>query len=112
MPVVHPQWRLEVGKVPFNLRSGLDDLAWQFVKLDGREPGGSTQSPIRKTPFNEEGERIAPDIDPGIKSVQILQALEEVQPYYGPEGTIEGGEGSPLWHVHRLNIIDEPDCFW
>lgn len=82
-----PQWRLQIGEILFNLRSCLDHLAWQLVILDGGKPGEYTQFPIRETPFSKAGNLTATQIVPDIKCAQILEALEEVQPYYGPGRT-------------------------
>ena len=107
VPTVDPQWRLQIGEILFNLRSCLDHLAWQLVILDGGKPGGYTQFPIRETPFSKAGNLTATQIVPEIKCAQILEALEEVQPYYGPGRTPHPYTQGPLWQVHKLNNIDK-----
>ena len=110
VPEVDPQWRLEVGEILFNLRSALDHLPWQLVILGGSEPGEHTSFPIRETPFSEKGKLTAPRLDPEItnaQSAQILKALDEIQPYYGPDGEPADPCYSPLWQVNKLNNIDK-----
>jgi hypothetical protein len=46
LPEIDPKWSLIVGELLYNLRSALDHLAWQLVKLDGRKPGKHTQFPV------------------------------------------------------------------
>jgi hypothetical protein len=108
VPAVDPEWSLEIGEILFNLRSALDHLAWQLVLLDGREePGEHTQFPIRETPFSKKGTLTPTRLVPEITDPQILRALEEVQPYYGPDLAPAEYTSSPLWQVHKLNIIDK-----
>jgi hypothetical protein len=104
VPTVDPKWSLESGEILFNLRSALDHLAWQLVILDGQTPGEQTQFPIREMPFNKKGVLTTTQLSPEIKSPQILKALEEVQPYYGPDFTPEPPSTGPLW---QLNNIDK-----
>jgi hypothetical protein len=44
LPPVDPEWALEVGEVLYQLRSALDHLTWQLVKLDGGTPIGRAGS--------------------------------------------------------------------
>ncbi|HTZ62694.1 MAG TPA: hypothetical protein VMB51_01165 [Solirubrobacteraceae bacterium] len=108
LPEIDPQWSLQAGDVVHNLRAALDHLAWQLVRLDKGTPGEHTQLPIRKSPFNQKGERIPPQLNPAVQNPQILAALEEIQPYYRPNGdNLSTPHLSLLWRIHRLDIIDK-----
>ena len=108
VPAVDPQWSLEIGEILFNLRSALDHLAWQLVILDGaHEPGKDTQFPIRETPFNKKGVLLPIRLIPEVTNPQILEAFEEVQPYYRHDLTPQPPCQSPLWQVNKLNNIDK-----
>jgi hypothetical protein len=107
LPAMDPAWSLSVGDIVHNLRSALDHLAWQLVILDGGTPDENTQFPIRDSPFNKRGQWVRPQLRPEVKSPHILDALEEVQPYFGPYGEPAVYAESQLWRVHRLDIIDK-----
>ena len=47
---------LLIGEIAYNLRSGLDQLAWQLALLNGRMPRNKTAFPIHKD-RTERGER-------------------------------------------------------
>lgn len=107
LPDMPPDWSLRVGDVVHNLRSALDHLAWQLVILDGGCPDEKTQFPIHESPFNKKGEWIRPQLRPAVTRVQILDALEDVQPYFGPQGEPVVYATNHLWRIHRLDIIDK-----
>lgn len=107
LPELDPEWGPVIGDCLFNLRSALDHLAWQLVLLDGGTPGEQTQFPIRPSPFDKNGQLLAPNLQPSIRNPNILKALEEVQPYRGPEGEPVPFTISPLWRLSRLNNIDK-----
>ena len=75
--------------------------------LDSKTPDDRTQFPIHASPFNKKGEWIRPQLRPSIRDPQILDALEEVQPYLDGQGAPMVYAESPLWRIHRLDIIDK-----
>jgi len=103
VPVLDDEWRLVVGEILYNLRSALDHLAWQLVVADGGTPGELTKFPIRKSP-GKSPLQLQPPI---INSPQVLEALESVQPYWGPSGEPCDYRLSHLWQLSRLNNIDK-----
>jgi hypothetical protein len=107
LPAIPPEWTLATGETLYNLRSALDHLAWQLVMLDGGTPGEHTQFPIRETPFDKNGDLLRARIQPTISSAQILDLLEEVQPYRGPMGEPADPTRSPLLRLHKLNNVDK-----
>ncbi len=111
VPVVDPKWSLQIGEIAYQLRSALDHLAWQLVLLDGKTPGEDTQFPVRDTRRNKHGELLPVKVLlPKVKSGQILQLLDECQPYKG-DGSQEVSQfeahRSPLWVLRGLNNIDK-----
>lgn len=107
VPEVAPEWSLQVGEILYNLRSALDHLAWRLVELDGKIPTKYTQFPVHTSPVNKKGKPIAIQLSPAVEDSKILKALEETQPYKGADGRPRPYHRSPLWMVHRLNIIDK-----
>ena len=108
LPEIDPQWSLLVGEILYQLRSALDHLAWQLVLLDGGEPGQQTQFPVlTKPPTGKKGKPREVQLKPAVKDAKILDALDKAQPYRGHEGNIVPFRNSPLWLLHRLNIIDK-----
>src|SRR5690606_21763862 len=72
-----------VGDVLHNLRSALDQLAWQLVLFDGGTPNQLTTFPVlREPPTDGRGERVPVTIKPGIDDPRIHRALEEAQPFH------------------------------
>jgi hypothetical protein len=107
VPAIPPAWSLTVGEILYNLRSALDHLAWQLVLLDGGNPGDDTQFPVRASPFDKKGQLFRARLIPPVSNAQILDTLEECQPYRGPDGEPAAFTDSPLWQLHRMNIIDK-----
>lgn len=107
LPAMDPAWSLQVGDVVHNLRSALDHLAWQLVILDGGEPTEKTQFPVRKSALNAKGELAHTQLRPAVSNPDILDALEAVQPYIGPEGQPANYAENPLWRLNRLDITDK-----
>jgi hypothetical protein len=107
VPVIDTEWRLVIGEILYNLRSALDQLAWQLIILAGKQPNERTQFPIRDTPFNDAGDLVGAELRPTIHHAGIRAAVEEVQPYRGVQGEPHPFNLSPLWKLHRLNIIDK-----
>ena len=108
LPEIDPQWSLLTGELLYQLRSALDHLAWQLVLLDGGEPGRQTQFPVlAKQPAGKKGKPGQVQLRPAVQDIKILDALDKAQPYRGYEGDIVPHRNSPLWQLHRLNIIDK-----
>lgn len=72
-----------LGDFLHNLRSALDNLAWQLVLLNGGNPTGRTAFPIFTSPddFEARGR-------PRLKGMSAahLQVIEDLQPYPGRNG--------------------------
>jgi hypothetical protein len=107
LPPLDAEWAVVAGEILFNLRSALDHLAWQLVRLDGGTPGDKTQFPVRESPFNKKGDFIGVDLVPPLKRLDIRDALEKCQPYDTTLAPQHGIDQNPLWRLHRLNIIDK-----
>src|ERR1700683_2196431 len=106
-PLIPPEWSVIIGEILFNLRSALDHLAYQLVILDKGTPTDQTKFPVRESPFDIKGKPISINSQLPIKDPKILAALEECQPYTGPDGEIYPPDENFLWLLHRLNIIDK-----
>ncbi len=107
LPAMDPTWSLRVGDVVHNLRSALDHLAWQLVILDGAKPDEKTLFPVRKSAVSKTGQSAPTQLRPAVRNREILDALESVQPYLGPDGQPANYAENPLWRLHRLDIIDK-----
>jgi hypothetical protein len=111
VPTVDPEWSLQAGEILYQLRSALDHLAWQLVELDGGIPGERTQFPIRDSPLDKNGTpRPIRDLMPQIKSTEILELVDECQPYRGFDGetrTRFEAHSDVLWHIKVLNNVDK-----
>ncbi len=107
LPTINPEWSLIAGEVLYSLRSALDHLAWQLVLLDGGTPGDQTQFPVHESPFNKDGSLRTVQLTPPVKHPKILAALDECQPYRGPDGHPAIPYNSFLWRVNKLNNIDK-----
>lgn len=101
VPAIDPDWALIIGEILFNLRSALDHLAWQLVLFDGKKPFDKTQFPIRESSNNQ-----TVQLRPAIANTEVLQALEELQPYAGTQGA-HGYRRDPLWRLNKLCNIDK-----
>jgi hypothetical protein len=101
VPWIDPAWSAIFGQGIYNIRSALDHLAWQLVRLDGQDPTRATQFPLLDSSRDKSGRKLAVDIAPGIKRPDILAAVESMQPYHG------GGKwGDQLGVVAELSRID------
>jgi hypothetical protein len=101
IPYIALEWSVVIGEILFHLRSALDHLAYQLVALDGRTPTEQTKFPIRDSPLDKNGKTLPlRDLMPEIKSSKILAAINECQPYRGPDR-------EPLWLLKVLNNIDK-----
>jgi hypothetical protein len=90
-----------VGEFAYNVRSGLDHLAWQLALL-------TTDKPSRLTAFPIESECPGPankSFDEKVASIpaEALKVIESLQPYTrGP-----AFKDHPLWQVNKLCNIDK-----
>jgi hypothetical protein len=104
VPRLKPEWSAIVGDALYNIRSAWDHLAHQLVVLDNGKPANQTQFPIhRDRPFNKDsGECRRPQTQPPIRSTDIRDAIERVQPYDpGPF------DQSHLWAINMLCNTDK-----
>jgi hypothetical protein len=106
VPTVDPMVAAIVGDIVHNLRSALDHLAWQLVRLDGGQPDETTAFPIHLSSLNGRGNPRNLTIAPGIRRSDIMEAVESMQPYdalrYG-----HPPETDALGILQRLNNIDK-----
>jgi hypothetical protein len=80
-PPPDPVWGAVAGDAIHNLRSALDHLAHQLVRLCDNEPTTSTSFPIHTRPPRQRcGRRKLPTIDGGVSEV-IRERLDSIQPY-------------------------------
>jgi len=111
VPAVEPDWLLQAGEILYQLRSALDHLAWQLVVLDGGSPSDKTQFPVRDSPLDRKGNaRPLGTLMPEIKDPQILDLLNQCQPYSGTgleQLTRSEAREQPLWRLRVLNNIDK-----
>jgi hypothetical protein len=74
----------------------------------GKRPRTRHSSSSAKTPFAKKEVKQPTQLEPAINNrPDILQALEESQPYFGHDGATTDYPLSPLWMLHRLDIIDK-----
>jgi hypothetical protein len=111
MPLVDPEWALEVGEIVYQLRSALDHLAWQLVLLDGGDTSKRPQFPVRDSPNDRNGNLLPlQTLMPEVKDPKILGLLNECQPYSG-DGTQhlapQDAQRIPLWGLRALNNVDK-----
>jgi hypothetical protein len=90
-----------VGEFAYNVRSGLDHLAWQLALLTTDKPGRLTAFPIESEcpgpgnkSFNEKVASIPPE---------ALQIIESLQPYT----RWPAFKDHPLWQINKLCNIDK-----
>jgi hypothetical protein len=112
LPPVDPEWALELGEVLYQLRSALDHLTWQLVKLDGGTPNEQTQFPVKPSPNDKHGKLIPLRnlVIPRIKRADILKLIDECQPYesgLGERLPVAEAKTTPIWHLNVLNIVDK-----
>lgn len=94
----------------YNLRSSLDQLAWQLALLTTDDPFDRTEFPIFRDPerFRSVTKRGAPTRGSGVEKMQDMppgaqELIEELQPYHeeNPPDT------HPLWIIHQACNIDK-----
>jgi hypothetical protein len=92
---------LTIGEFAYNLRSALDQLAWQLALLSGRLPSRDTQFPIhrdRDAKSEDRFRRLTWDMP--CEAVKVIQTL---QPYQ--RGAAFGTH--PLWQLNQLCNLDK-----
>ena len=87
------------GEIIHHLRSSLDHLVWQLVRVRGEYPlTAHLEFPIFLDP--EKFKSAAPRKIQGVPS-DAATLIEQAQPYH------RGGENDPLWILHDLDIHDK-----
>jgi hypothetical protein len=94
--LVPVEWSAIVGDIVHNLRSALDQLAWQLVLLNGNTPGRNTYFPIAlaKTGY---GKQLRASLNGASDRARTL--VRRLKPY--PEGNLI------LSQVHALDVCDK-----
>jgi hypothetical protein len=90
-----------LGEFAYNLRSGLDQLAWQLARINGsRVPRSATSFPIFSTPrpFNDKTRDILP---------AAVTVIESLQPYQRGNAF----KDHPLWIINELCNLDKHSIF-
>jgi hypothetical protein len=102
-PMLPPHWPAVFGDFVHNLRSALDHLAWQLVKLNRGSPNESTQFPIWPNEFRYvDGAQKALWVSGGV-SPAALGEIKAVQPYQRPDRL----DFDFLWRLRNLDVIDK-----
>src|SRR5579862_3780797 len=88
---------LTLGESLYDLRSALDQVAWQLSLLTAKRPSRKTQFPIQLKPNKDTFERQTHDIPSAAKDV-----IESLQPYHSADP-----EHHPLWLLSELCNLDK-----
>ena len=92
---------LLVGEIAYNLRSGLDHLAWQLSLLSGRTPSRDTAFPIQNDRSKRSEDRFRRTTwDIPCEAIEIIKSL---QPYARGEDF----KSHPLWQLNKLCNVDK-----
>lgn len=106
-PAPSPDWPLMIGDCVHNLRSAVDHLAWQLVRLNGGGPTTATQFPIRTSIFRRSPctglIEPTPLLVSGGVSQDAMDIIDSVQPYKRRDEA----RTHPLWLIHELDAIDK-----
>ena len=82
-----PMWSVRVGELIHDLRSALDNLVWQLVLVNGKDPGEHNQFPIYTEPPKGRSRffRKATRLDDMLAGVDpsAVATIKELQPYHG-----------------------------
>jgi hypothetical protein len=98
-------WSIRIGEIIHNFRSALDHIVWE---LAGRPsiPGTKTQFPVfhSQDGFDARGRKnFLKQVDSS-----AVKLIESEQPFFTrKDGTAEGADASPLWHLKELSDIDK-----
>jgi hypothetical protein len=98
-PILDGDILLSLGDFVYNLRSGLDQLAWQLCLSGGGTPGRDTMFPIHEDEAKSEGTFLKRVCGMHSDAVAILR---EVQPYKRPDF-----KKHPLWQLNTLSNIEK-----
>jgi hypothetical protein len=103
-----PEWSAIIGDCVHNLRTALDYLATQLVRVSGHTPNQKTMFPVmsRRPPsqsglrriFGRKAGRVL--VHGGVRD-DILQVVDSVQPYHGSR------LGRHLWRLRELDVVDK-----
>lgn len=100
------RWSVMIGDVLHNLRSALDHLAWQLVKINDGAPGRGTQFPIYadRILVKPDGTEVVRDITiAGGITPEAAALLESLQPY----NRVEDPTLDPLFILNKLSNQDK-----
>lgn len=107
----HDDWAILIGEYIHNLRSALDHLVYELVRLETGHPPpllGRTQFPIFDREFDEKKPGKRKGFHSGAKPMLVgvgdtaRALIEREQPYKTGER-----QSSPLWHLHELSNWDK-----
>ena len=109
----NPRWGVRVGEFFHDLRSALDNLVWQLVKVNGEEPGNHNQFPIYTDPPGParlkalRGIPGATRIDDMLFGVapEYATVIKELQPYLGTH--MHAQHRTALGALAELSNIDK-----
>jgi hypothetical protein len=90
-----------IGDYAYNLRSALDQLAWQLSLLSGRTPSRSSSFPIHTGDTTKDRERFMRctwDIP-----CEAIEAIKLLQPYQRGKAF----KSHPLWQLNKLCNLDK-----
>lgn len=105
-----PAWGVRVGELLHDLRSALDNLVWQLIRLNGKEPGDQSQFPIYTKPPRKARVVKTPGatrIDDMLIGMRVGHAttIKALQPYLGEHA--HRRQKIALAAVATLNNIDK-----
>ena len=92
-----------VGDIVHNLRSGLDYIAHELIRVNGCSTTFQTQFPICESATDFFNEAICKNRLGGI-SLRGYTLIEAMQPYWDTSGN---DTPHPLWLLHKLSNIDK-----
>lgn len=97
------EFGLLFGDFVHNLRSALDHMVWDLVRLnlDSGDPDSKTEYPIYWDPDHYARKHEAPRKLRGVHP-KALDTIEQAQPYHAPKP-----KSSPLWALRMLDIADK-----
>lgn len=111
-----PLWGVRIGEFLHDLRSALDNLVYQLVLVNGKEPGDHNQFPIYTDPERPPGlaQKLKRKLPSGATRMDEMlfgvhrdqvAVIKELQPYLGLH--IHRGAKIALGSVSTLNNIDK-----
>jgi hypothetical protein len=100
-----PMWGVRIGEIVHNLRSALDHVVWQLAGCPTHR-SSKTQFPIFETAagFADRGRK---QFLKGVDE-RAVRIIESEQPFFvRGDGTCEGVDRSPLWHLKQISDVDK-----